>query len=164
MADYTAKSSPRISRAIFRQALVNRSSPAGEIYMSECEHPQEMADELYNICVAWEVDPAIALAFFVHESTAGTRGYARKTKNWGNVRLPIHGALRDDGSFAYYSSWAVSLNAFCKLLRSRIYEGAGLKTVGQIIPRYAPAADNNVPALYIAAVNNMVATWERLSS
>ena len=151
MADFTVKSAPRISRQLFHQALLNRSSPA-----------TLLADELFTVCEAWKIDPACALGFFVRESHACTKGYAVRTLNWGNLRMGP-GEYKNDGKFAWYASWVVSLNDFCRLLSGRLYDGAGLKTVGQITPRYAPAADNNNPPAYAAFVNQLVETWERLS-
>lgn len=115
------------------------------------------------MCLAWEVDPAVALAFFVVESRTGTAGRARTSLNWGNLRAGS-GALRVRDGFAEYASWVVSLNDFCKLLRGPLYEGAGLRTVRQVTPRYAPRADGNDPQAYADAVCQLVALWERLSA
>lgn len=149
--DYKLVSASTISKDVFQRALNNRKSPV-----------RALSDEAYDVCVGWGVNPAVALGFFVHESGAGTKGYAVVTKNWGNLRAGP-GQRFNDGAFAYYVSWLVGLNDFCKLLRGPLYEGAGLKSVAKITPRYAPTAANNNPQGYAAAVNQMVETWERLS-
>ena len=146
---------PRISPERFHRVLLAGGSPAAG----------ENTDQgLYRICVDRGVDPAIALAFFRHESSFGTQGKAVTTLNWGNLRAgrrayliaPVGGA---GGNFAWYRSWAEGLQDFCDLLRGRLYEGAGLTTVAQVVPKYAPASDNNVPARYIAAVEADVRRW-----
>jgi len=152
-------SSPRISAAQFAAILTAANSPAAR---------ENGEDTLYRICLDFRVDPAIALAFFLHESSLGTKSVARATKNWGNLRKsqgrathvgPIVGS-EGKGNFAWYATWADGLRDFLTLLRSAIYEGAGLKTVEAVIPKYAPSSDNNKPAQYIAAVRRAVATWQ----
>ena len=157
MRDYPIVGPPTINRRLFRQALENRDSPV-----------TPLADEAYNICLAWGVNPAVALAFFVHESNAGTRGAAVRTRNWGNLRRGP-GQLRVahtgvSGAFGVYASWLVSLNDFCKLLTGPLYAGAGLRTVSAVTPKYAPAADRNNPTTYAAAVNEMIARWEQMTA
>jgi len=160
MRDYPIVGPPTITRALFKRALENRKSPV--------DSPAgELADEAYTICLAWGLNPAVALAVYVHESQAGTKGAARRTKNWGNLRKGP-GQLRQvhtgvSGGFGEYASWLVSLNDFCKLLTGPLYVKAGLDTVSKVTPRYAPAADRNNPTSYAAFVNELIAHWEKLS-
>ena len=156
MKDYKIASPTTISYRYFELALQNRKSPA-----------QPLAAECFRVCEAWGVNPAVALAFFVHESNCGTRGAAVKTKNWGNLRSGP-GAIRIadtgvSGGFGVYASWVVSLNDFCRLLRGQVYEGMELKTVRQVLPRYAPSGDNNNPTAYADFVNSQVSLWQRMS-
>lgn len=151
MADYAIRSTPTITRAIFAQALANRHSPAAPL-----------ADAAYGVCEQWAVNPAVALAFFVHESGAGTKGVAARSRNWGNLRKGRRAKSHSEG-FAYYTNWLSSLDDFCGLLRGPLYEGAGLKTVSKVTPRYAPSADGNNPVAYAANVNELVAAWAKLS-
>ncbi len=146
MSDHRIAGHPSISPAQFRKVLADYRSPALPI-----------SDECYMTCTHWGLDAAVALAFFLHESSAGTQGAARKTLNWGNLRSGP-GQMDNDGQFAYYASWVVGLNDWCKLLRGSLYEGADLKTVSQVIPRYAPRSENDVAA-YVSAVNGMVDQW-----
>ena len=161
MMDYPIVSSPTISWRVFKQALENRRSPVDS-------PADELSDEAYNICLAWGVNPAVALAFFVHESNVGTKGAARRTKNWGNLRKgpgqprQVHTGV--SGGFGEYASWLVSLNDFCKLLTGPLYVKGGLDTVSKVTPRYAPSADRNNPTSYAALVNELIALWERLSA
>ena len=160
VADQPIVGPSTISLNVFRQALIHYNSPA-VVDMENTHISTDLADELYDVAIAWGVNPAVALAFFVHESGAGTQGYARQTKNWGNLRSgPAE--LKNDGAFAVYSSWLVALDDFCRLLVGPLYVKGGLTTVSQVTPRYAPSADANDPAAYAAAVNAQVAVWEAM--
>ena len=119
------------------------------------------ADALWAACVQREVDPAIALAFFRHESTYGTAGVAKQSRNWGNLRRGKRGVIRSTagGSFAFYPTWTAGLMDWCDLLRGPIYEGDGLVTVAQVLPRYAPSSDGNAPTRYAQAVADAVNGW-----
>ena len=158
--DYTIVGPSTISLRVFRDALLHHSSPA-IVDLENTHITLDLADELYDVAVAWGVNPAVALAFFVHESSMGTEGYAKQTKNWGNLRAgPAE--MKNDGRFAYYSSWLVGLDDFCRLLTGPLYVKGGLDTVSKVTPRYAPSADANDPAQYAKAVNEQVAIWEAM--
>lgn len=147
MADHPIAGPPTITRETFTEALDHRHSPA---------RPE--ADLLWETCLCWGVNPAVALGFFVHESSAGTAGIAVQTRNWGNLRAG-YGAYKQASGFAWYSCWVVGLNDWCALLRGDLYERAGLGTVSQVTPRYAPSADANDPVEYAEAVNALVDSW-----
>ncbi len=59
------------------------------------------AAALYRIPLDRSLDPAVALAFFAHESTYGTAGVAVHSRNWGNLRRGPR-ALYVANGFAYY--------------------------------------------------------------
>jgi flagellum-specific peptidoglycan hydrolase FlgJ len=149
--DYLIASKPTISEAVFTLALQHRQSPVSG-----------MAEEAHDVCVQWGMNPAIALAFFIHESGAGTQGIARLTQNWGNLREGKRAHHHASG-FAWYSNFLSSLDDFCDLLLGPLYAGSGLLHVSEVTPRYAPSSDQNDPAAYAVAVNQMVATWQTLS-
>lgn len=152
----TVQAAPRISAAKFAAVLAQYKSPAASL-----------AADLYGICVEEGIDPAVALAFFVHESSAGTAGLTAQydLKNWGNVRTPEDATLGTSipipnrGNFAKYISWQNGLRDWCKRLKGQKYAGAGLTTVEQITPKYAPSSDANNPAQYAQAVRDAVASW-----
>lgn len=159
MPDYPIAAPPRVSPDVFHRALTRALSPAAA---------ENLGGELYRVCVDRGVDPAIALAFFAHESSYGRAGLATTTKNWGNLRRSPtgRGVVREipgRGPFAHYLTWADSLHDFCVLLRGPIYEGRGRRTVSQVVPVYAPAGDGNAPLHYINRVNGMVEAWARAS-
>jgi hypothetical protein len=155
--DYPIMGLPTITVKVFRDALAHRNSPAID------GNNAGIANILYDVCIAWNVNPAVALAFFLHESNMGREGYATKTKNWGNLRSG-KAELKNDGQFAYYSSWVVGLDDWCRLITGDLYVGAGLTTVSKVTPRYAPSADSNDPTQYADAVNAQVAAWEQVSN
>lgn len=153
MKEYLIASAPTISLDVFQRALEYRRSPVA---------PQ--AAEAYAICVERGVNPAVALGFFVHESNCGTAGRAVETHNWGNLRMGRGPrAVRNADGFAWYTDWLDGLRDFCERLRGPVYEGAGLLTVSQVVPKYAPPEDHNKPDIYIEAVNRLCAVWERMS-
>jgi len=111
------------------------------------------------------IDPAYALAFFVHESTAGTNpGWAglkpggESTHNIGNIICA--GYSRCFGRFRDYTSWDEGIDDWYKLIANEYIDGRGAQTIEQIIPIYAPAFENNVDA-YINAVVSTVDGWRR---
>jgi hypothetical protein len=111
------------------------------------------------------IDPAYALAFFIHESSAGTNpGWAGlkpgggTTHNIGNIICAGYSSCF--GRFRDYASWDEGIEDWYKLIASEYIAGRGVQTVEQIIPIYAPAFENNVNA-YVDAVVNTVAEWHR---
>lgn len=147
MNDLTFLSPARISAARFRRVLDGYQSPAAP----DAEH-------LYQLLVQAGLDPAVALAFFVHESSCGTAGKARVTKNWGNLRRSQGRAIGTYQGFAAYALWSDSLLDWCALLKGR-YIARGLDTIGKAIPVYAPSSDGNAPARYTQIVCDLVAAW-----
>lgn len=138
----------RISEQQFRLILQRYRSPA----LAE-------ADELINICDEYGIDRAVALAFFVKESSCGTAGIAARTKNWGNLRRGKRQVASTEHPFAVYKTWADGLRDFCELLKR--YAAKGKKTVEQVIPTYAPASDGNRPERYIATVRRLIRRWQQ---
>jgi hypothetical protein len=146
--DYTINAAPRISAATFAAILTAAHSPAAP-----------SAAQCFNACVLAGVDPAVALAFFQHESGYGLNGRAVVNRSWGNLRwVPSSRYPANDG-FVQYPSFAAGCADFCRLLLGPVYAGSGLRTVSQVVPTYAPASDNNVPAAYISKVNAFVTLW-----
>lgn len=146
---------PRISAEKFRSILVSGASPAAPF-----------SAELYAVCVREYIDPAVAVAFFQHESGLGSRGIcaAYDLKNWGNVRTPEDASLgtliqTERGPFARYPDWQSGLLDWCRRLKGPKYAGAGLATVERVVWKYAPADDGNSPQAYIEAVRSLVHSW-----
>jgi hypothetical protein len=112
---------------------------------------------LYDDGVKYDIDPAYALAFFMQESTLGTRGVATVTHSLGNIRA-TQGYPQYDG-YRKYATWEDGFEGWYELISQQYINAWGLTTVDQIIPVYAPNSDNNNEQQYIAAINSMVQTW-----
>lgn len=111
----------------------------------------------------YSIDPAYALAFFIHESSAGTnQGWAgikpdgTTTHNIGNIICA--GYATCFGRFRDYNSWEEGIEDWYRLIQVEYIDGRGAHTVEQIVPIYAPSVENNVPA-YVQAVTNLVNEW-----
>ena len=147
----TFRSSPRISPAQFTRVLERFGSPCAPI-----------AAECYTIITSQGLDPAVALAFFAHESTFGTRGVAVETLNWGNVRKAVK-TERTTGmhprNFAIFRSWQDGLLDWCERINQRYIDERGLDTVEKAISVYAPSSDGNNETAYINHVTRLVADW-----
>lgn len=156
---------PRISRDGFRIILEAAGSPAAPA-----------AGACYDAIAVLGMDPAVGLAFFQHESTFGTAGWATRTHNWGNLRPGSGWALKkgladgitSGGEFLVFTrrvgepeafEWARSAGCWAELMLR--YGDAGWLDGGvdEILQRYAPTGDGNVPTAYAAAVKAHVASW-----
>lgn len=143
---YSVIGKPTITAAFINQVLAAYNSPAAG-----------MGQQLYDLGVKYGIDPAFALAFFMHESTFGTAGMARTTLSLGNLRcIP---AVPCNNGYAQFSSWEQGFEAWYKLIRNLYVAQWGLVTVDQIIPTYAPSSDHNNVNGYIAALKHSIDTW-----
>jgi hypothetical protein len=140
--------SPTITADKIAQVLKQYNSPAVGV-----------SQAIYDMGVKYGIDPAYALAFFIHESSAGTKGIAVTTKSLGNIRQTNNSGFEGYQGFRKYPSWEAGAEDWYKLIRNLYIDGWNLKTVEQIIPKYAPAADSNNPPVYINAVNTLVESW-----
>ena len=146
--------SPSISADFINLVLAAGHSPAAGT-----------GEALYNLGVQYGIDPAYALAFFLHESSLGKTGVANATQSLGNIRCS-NGYRCIDG-FRAYQTWPDGYRDWYRLILYGYVQGqitiplAGHKctTVEQIIPVYAPASDHNDEAAYIAAIRHAVQTW-----
>lgn len=112
---------------------------------------------LYDYGVKYHIDPVYALAFFMHESTFGTRGVATVTRSLGNIRATAEHEQYQ--GYRLYRTWEEGFEDWYKLIANQYVARWGLYTVSQIIPVYAPASDNNNEAAYIQAIEKAVDTW-----
>lgn len=137
--------SPSISAGFINQVLRSYHSPAAG-----------KGQSLYGLGQQYGIDPVFALAFFMHESSFGTRGEATMSLSLGNLRCIPNFRCQD--GFAQFNSWDAGFNAWYRLIRNVYVTQWGLTTVDQIIPRYAPAGSNSVQT-YIFAVKRAVSAW-----
>jgi len=131
---------PTISAAFTDRVLAAAHSPATGI-----------GKTLYALSMKYHIDNAVALSFYHHESSYGTRGMAVLTRSWGNIRCTRGWVCDPSGGYRAYSSYVEGLEDWYQLIASD-YLPRGLTTVATIIPVYAPAADHNDESAYIAAV------------
>jgi Mannosyl-glycoprotein endo-beta-N-acetylglucosaminidase len=144
--EYSLVAAPSTSVAKIEEVLRRYGSPAAG-----------QGQLLYDLGVKYGIDPAFALAFFVHESGCGTQGVARFTNSLGNIRWTA--GFENYQGYRKYSSWQEGIEDWYKLITDLYINGWGLKTVDAIIPVYAPAADSNNPSTYIASVKASVDSW-----
>lgn len=147
---YAVLGKPTISATFINRVLASYNSPAAG-----------KGQALYNLGVTYGIDPAFALAFFMHESSFGTAGEATKTLSLGNLRCIPNYACVDQGrgGYAAFSSWEAGFQAWYELIRNYYVAQRGLTTVDTIIPVYAPTADHNNEAAYIASLKHAISTW-----
>jgi Mannosyl-glycoprotein endo-beta-N-acetylglucosaminidase len=145
---------PTISAQFIDSVLTHYGSPAqgtGKIWL-------EMGQQ-------YGIDPAYALAFFIHESSAGTNpGWAGikpgggSTHNVGNIICA--GYATCFGRFRDYDSWQAGIEDWYKLIATEYVGDRGAVTIEQIIPIYAPAFENDVNN-YIQTVIGLADTWRQ---
>ena len=153
--EHSVISDPSITAASIDTILAQYGSPAagtGQAWITIGQH--------------YGIDPAYALAFFIHESSAGTNpGWAglksngTSTHNVGNIICAGYATCY--GRFRDYASWEEGIDDWYKLISSEYIDGRGAHTVEQIIPIYAPSSDNNNVPGYIQAVVGMVDNWRQ---
>lgn len=128
---------PTVSVAMTNEVLASAGSPA-----------QGTGQALYDLSQTYQIDNAFALAVFQKESTYGLYGVAASTRALGNIICA--GYPTCEGRFRAYPTWEAGYEDFYRLI-VREYVGAGLDTVGEIFPVYAPTIENDT-ALYIQDV------------
>jgi len=142
---------PTITAAFINEVLASYHSPAAG-----------KGQALYDLGVKYGIDPAFALAFFLHESSMGTTGVARTTLSLGNLRcIPNRPCVATgaNGYFAQMYSWEDGFEQFYKLIRNLYVAKWGLVTVDQIIPVYAPSSDHNDVKAYVGALKHAINAW-----
>jgi hypothetical protein len=105
----------------------------------------------------YQIDDAVALAFFVMESRAGTQGEAVLTHSPGNLR-PMQNVAERDG-YSTYTSWAAGTDEWFRVMRTLYLDTLKLSTVEAVMPVYAPVWDSNDPDNMVAGIRQLVACW-----
>ncbi|ABX06322.1 MAG TPA: hypothetical protein DEF47_07615 [Herpetosiphon sp.] len=141
---------PTISAAKIDQVLSSYNSPAtgkGQV--------------IYDMGIKYGIDPAYCLAFFIHESTAGTQGVARVTQSIGNIRTTA--GYEDYQGYRKYPSWEAGIEDWYKLIRNLYIDEWQLTTIQDIIPVYAPPVENDTNH-YVETVRTLVNSWRAAGS
>lgn len=152
VGDYSLRAAPSLTPAVIDGILASYGSPAagtGEIW--------------YNLGLQYGIDPAFAVAFFVHESGAGTaqawaglKPDGGSTHNVGNIICAGYATCY--GRFRDYPSWAEGIEDWYRLIDVEYIQGRGHQTVADIIPVYAPSFENDVQG-YVNVVQGLVDGW-----
>jgi hypothetical protein len=158
LQDYPIIGPPDLTREQFRRILQDGNSPA-----------LDEADSVYLALTNADVRPAPFLAFFHVESRYGTVGVTAQftTRNPGNVRSPERATLSrmivqtPRGPFAKYRTWADGAGDWAARLIGPKYAGAGLATVREVLPKYAPSGDSNDPDAYGRTVLALIEQWTK---
>ena len=151
-SSYSVLGTPTVSAAFMNQVLAANHSPAAG-----------KGQALFDYGVQYGVDPVYALAFFMHESSFGTTGEARKTLALGNERcIPDRPCVDlDRGGYAQMQNWEDGFRHWYALILTLYVDEWHRVTIEQIIPKYAPGSDGNDEVAYIAAIEHAVDTWRR---
>jgi hypothetical protein len=112
---------------------------------------------LVTLSARYRVDDAVALAFFVMESRAGTAGEAVHTHSFGNLR-PRPGQPALDG-YRFYRTWLEGASDWFSVMRSLYLDHLGLNLVSTVVPVYAPSNDHNDPPAMTAGITQLVSCW-----
>lgn len=148
---------PCLSAAQINAILAANHSPA-----------RGLGQTFYDKGREYGIDPAIALAFFKQESSFGTAGVAVRTHSIGNIMYSascpgIKFTAQNGREWCQYDSWGQGIDHWYALISGAGYVGGGLDTVEKIIPKYAPASENNVEE-YVASVRSSVLEWTASTS
>ncbi len=152
VGDYHLQGAPSVSAEEIDSILAAYGSPA-----------TGTGQQWLEIGKRYNIDPAYALAFFIHESTAGTHpGWAglkpdgSTTHNVGNIICAGYATCY--GRFRDYASWEEGIEDWYRLIDVEYIEERGTLTVDEVLPIYAPAFENDVNG-YANAVKKLVDTW-----
>ena len=150
--DLTLACPPQLSAAQLDAILSSYGSPAtgtGAAWIAQAQRTG--------------INSEIAVAFFVHESTAGTaQGWAgwkddgSSTHNVGNIICAGYAACW--GRFRDYPTWEAGIADWYDLIAREYIQGRGHRTVADVVPVYAPSFENDVDG-YIGAVQALVSQW-----
>ncbi len=147
-----------------RRASVRRSSRG--CCFGLARRPRRKRSSSTRSLWAIGLDPAVALAFFVHESQCGTAGLCQSLdlKNWGMVRTAfdarrgvqlLHAAVLPVHELGSWSNRLVRAHAAA--LRRGKGAGHGRGCAGGLCAK----SDGNAPAAYARKVAELVASWQR---
>jgi hypothetical protein len=145
-ADYNVVAPPSVSAATIDKVLADYSSPAAG-----------KGAAFYDLGLKYGIDPAYALAFYIHESSCGTKGVARFTHGIGNIRVTP--GYKDYEGYRSYDTYEQGIEDWYKLIKDLYVDGWGLTTPAPIIAKYAPWGDNNNPDIYASTVKSLVHSW-----
>jgi hypothetical protein len=150
--DYALQGPPSLTPQQIDRILESYGSPAAGT-----------GEDWYNLGLQYGIDPAFAVAFFIHESSAGSnpawagiKPGGLTTHNVGNIICAGYPTCY--GRFRDYASWRDGIEDWYRLIDVEYLKGRGHRTVADIIPVYAPSFENDVQG-YINSVNRLIDEW-----
>ncbi|HEY9757546.1 MAG TPA: hypothetical protein V6C97_20425 [Oculatellaceae cyanobacterium] len=132
--------------------LENVGSPAAK--------EQGFAQTLYDEGIKHNIDPAVAVGFFLQESTCGRYGHAHYNHSVGNIKG--EGTAGTDGEFRRYNTWSEGAKDWYNLIDNHYVHGRNLESLSQIIHVYAPNGDaSNNEREYASVVKGVVKGFQQ---
>lgn len=122
---------------------------------------QGFSQALYDACTNRGIDPAVAVGFFLQESTGGRYGRAHENRSLGNIKGADPQSGGTDGTFRRYNTWADGAKDWARLIDEAYVQKRGLQTLSQVISVYAPGSDNNNERGYVATVKGVVENFKK---
>ncbi len=149
--DYTILAAARIPLSTYQKVLTQAGSPLAASY-----------EDSWAYLTSLGVDPAFALAQWLHESDYGLLGAAVAHHNPGNLRLSP--GMPVVNGFAQFPDWLSGVRGYANLIAGPLYgQSTGYNTALKMPFRYAPSADNNDPAAYGAAMVQSISGFIAMS-
>lgn len=116
---------------------------------------------LYTACTDRGIDPAVAVGFFLQESTCGRYGRGHDNHSMGNIKGVSPESHQSDGTFRHYNTWAEGARDWARLIDENYVQKRGLNTLSQVISVYAPGSDHNNERGYVATVKGVVENFKK---
>jgi murein DD-endopeptidase MepM/ murein hydrolase activator NlpD len=144
--DYAVVAPPSITVEGIEIILARYHSPA-----------QGLGPVFYQLGVQYGIDPVYALAFFAHESHAGTRGLAPTLHSIGMLRA-APGAPQPQG-YRAYETWEAGIQDWYQTMRTEYVGDQGLTQAAAIASRYGGPDDPQDLASFAGNIQRLVDSW-----
>jgi murein DD-endopeptidase MepM/ murein hydrolase activator NlpD len=144
--DYTIVAPPSITVEGIEIVLARYHSPA-----------QGFGPVFYQLGVQYGIDPIYALAFFAHESHAGTRGLSATLHSIGMLRA-APGEPQQQG-YRAYATWEAGIQDWYLTMRTHYVGELGVTQAAAIASRYAGPDDPQDLASFAGNIQRLVDGW-----
>lgn len=151
--DLNIKGPPSCTVDQIQEFLTKMGSPAAK--------EEGFSQALYDACTNRGIDPAVAVGFFLQESTCGKYGRANGNHSLGNIKGTSPESHQSDGTFRKYETWAEGARDWARLIDESYVQKRGLETMSQVIGVYAPSSDGNNERQYAATVKGVVENFKK---
>lgn len=151
--DMAIKGPPSANPEQIQQFLEKMGSPAAR--------EAGFSQALYDACTNRGIDPAVAVGFFLQESTCGRYGRGHENKSLGNIKGVSPESGMSDGTFRRYATWAEGARDWARLIDESYVQKRGLQTLSQVVSVYAPSSDGNNERGYVSLVKGVVENFKK---